>query len=62
MIDLYFWSTPNGSKITIHPEQLGWSHNVRPSISARELFAAAFAAILPTNKILFSRQPTPGEQ
>ena len=63
MIDLYFWPTPNGYKITILLEELGWSYNVRPvHIGKGEQFAPAFAAILPTNKILFSRQPTPGEQ
>ena len=52
MIDLYFWPTPNGYKITILLEELGWSYNVRPvHIGKGEQFAPAFTAISPNNKI-----------
>ena len=52
MIDLYFWPTPNGYKITILLEELGWSYTVRPvHIGKGEQFAPAFAAISPNNKI-----------
>ena len=30
MLDLYFWTTPNGYKITILLEELGWPYNVIP--------------------------------
>lgn len=52
MIDLYFWPTPNGYKITILLEELDWPYNVRPvHIGKGEQFAPAFAAISPNNKI-----------
>ena len=52
MIDLYFWPTPNGYKITILLEELGWPYSVRPvHIGRGEQFAPAFAAISPYNKI-----------
>lgn len=52
MIDLYFWPTPNGYKITILLEELGWSYNVLPvHIGKGEQFAPAFATISPNNKI-----------
>ncbi len=30
MFDVYFWTTPNGYKITILLEELGWKYNVIP--------------------------------
>jgi GST-like protein len=52
VIDLYFWPTPNGYKITILLEELGWRYNIRPiHIGKGEQFAPAFAAISPNNKI-----------
>jgi GST-like protein len=30
MIDLYFWITPNGYKVTILIEELEWKYNVIP--------------------------------
>ena len=30
MIDLYFWPTPNGKKITILLEEAGIAYNIRP--------------------------------
>src|SRR5258705_13571308 len=30
MMDLYFWTTPNGYKVTILLEELGWKYNVIP--------------------------------
>ncbi len=30
MIDVYFWTMPNGYKVTILLEELGWKYNVIP--------------------------------
>jgi GST-like protein len=52
VIDLYFWPTPNGYKITILLEELGWLYNIRPvHIGKGEQFAPAFAAMSPNYKI-----------
>ena len=52
MIDLYYWTTPNGHKITIFLEETGLEHRVIPvNISAGEQFAPAFLAISPNNRI-----------
>jgi len=52
MIDLYYWTTPNGHKITIFLEETGLEHKVIPvNISAGEQFAPAFLAISPNNRI-----------
>jgi GST-like protein len=52
MIDLYYWTTPNGHKITIYLEETGLAHRVIPvNISAGEQFAPAFLAISPNNRI-----------
>jgi GST-like protein len=52
MIDLYYWTTPNGHKITIFVEETGLEHKVIPvNISAGEQFAPAFLAISPNNRI-----------
>ena len=52
MIDLYYWTTPNGHKITMFLEETGLPYTIRPvNISAGEQFAPAFLAISPNNKI-----------
>ena len=52
MIDLYYWTTPNGHKITMFLEETGLEHKVIPvNISAGEQFAPAFLAISPNNRI-----------
>ena len=52
MIDLYFWTTPNGYKVTILLEELGWPYNVIPvHIGEGEQFAPEFLKISPNNKI-----------
>ena len=37
MIDLYYWTTPNGHKITIFLEETGIDTASNPSISARAI-------------------------
>ncbi|MBP0621662.1 glutathione S-transferase N-terminal domain-containing protein [Cupriavidus consociatus] len=52
MIDLYFWSTPNGYKVSILLEELGVPYNVIPvHIGKGQQFAPEFLAISPNNKI-----------
>ncbi len=52
MIDLYYWTTPNGHKITIFLEETGLPYTMRPiNISKGEQFAPEFLAISPNNRI-----------
>ncbi len=51
-IDLYFWPTPNGLKISILLEELGTPYRVNPvDISKGEQFAPEFLKISPNNKM-----------
>ena len=51
-IDLYFWTTPNGFKISIMLEELGVPYNTRFVVIGRgEQFAPEFLAISPNNRI-----------
>jgi GST-like protein len=52
MIDLYYWPTPNGWKITIMLEECGLKYEVHPvDISRGEQFKPEFLAISPNNRI-----------
>ena len=52
MIDLYYWTTPNGHKITMFLEEAGLPYTLCPvNISAGEQFAPTFLAVSPNNKI-----------
>ncbi|CEJ10341.1 Disulfide-bond oxidoreductase YfcG [bacterium YEK0313] len=52
MIDLHYWTTPNGHKITIALEELGLAYRIVPvNISAGEQFRPGFLAISPNNRI-----------
>lgn len=52
MIDLYFWSTPNGYKVSILLEELGLPYRVIPvHIGKGEQFRPEFLRISPNNKI-----------
>ena len=52
MIDLYYWATPNGWKVTILLEELALPYQVIPvNIMAGEQFAPEFLKISPNNKI-----------
>ena len=51
MIDLYYWTTPNGHKLTIFLEETGLPYNLKPiNISKGEQFAHEFLAISPNNR------------
>ncbi len=63
MIDLYYWTTPNGHKITIFLEETGLPYNIMPvNIGKGEQFKAEFLAISPNNRIpaLIDRAPAGG--
>jgi len=52
MITLYYWTTPNGHKITIFLEETGLPYKLVPvDIGKGEQFAPEFLAISPNNKI-----------
>ena len=52
MIDLYYWTTPNGHKVTIFLEEAGVPYNVIPvNIGKGEQFKADFLAVSPNNRI-----------
>jgi GST-like protein len=51
-IDLYYWPTPNGWKITIFLEETGLPYNVIPvDITAGDQFKEDFLKISPNNKM-----------
>src|SRR3979409_2236353 len=50
MIDLYYWTTPNGHKITIFLEEAGLPYNIKPvNIGKGEQFKADFLAVSTTH-------------
>jgi GST-like protein len=52
MIDLYYWTTPNGHKITMFLEETGLRYTILPvNIGTGAQFAPAFLAIAPNNRI-----------
>ena len=52
MIDLYYWPTPNGHKITIFLEEAGLPYKVIPiDIQKGDQFDPAFLKISPNNKM-----------
>jgi len=52
MIDLHYWTTPNGHKVTIFLEEAGLPYRVIPvNIGAGDQFKPEFLAISPNNRI-----------
>ena len=52
MIDLYYWTTPNGHKITLFLEEAGLPYRIRPvNIGEGEQFEPDFLKIAPNNRI-----------
>jgi len=52
MIDLYYWPTPNGHKITIFLEEAGLPYKIIPvNIGAGEQFKPDFLRIAPNNRM-----------
>lgn len=63
MIDLYYWTTPNGHKITMFLEEAGLPYRLIPvHIGAGEQFKPEFLAISPNNRIpaIVDHAPTGG--
>jgi GST-like protein len=52
MIDLYYWTTPNGHKITLFLEESGLPYTIHPiNISKGDQFQPDFLKISPNNRI-----------
>ncbi|MYN12167.1 thiol:disulfide oxidoreductase [Pusillimonas sp. TS35] len=52
MIDLYYWTTPNGHKITLFLEEAGLPYRIVPiNVGKGEQFDPAFLRISPNNRI-----------
>jgi GSH-dependent disulfide-bond oxidoreductase len=52
MIDLYYWPTPNGHKVTIFLEETGLEYRIVPiNIRKGEQFAPEFLEISPNNRM-----------
>ncbi|MBJ6979069.1 glutathione S-transferase N-terminal domain-containing protein [Luteimonas sp. MC1895] len=52
MIDLHYWPTPNGHKVTLLLEEAGLDYRIHPvDIGQGDQFAPAFLAISPNNKM-----------
>lgn len=65
MIDLYYWPTPNGHKITLFLEEAGLPYTVIPvDIGAGDQFKPEFLAISPNNKMpaIVDRAPADGAE
>ena len=52
MIDLHYWPTPNGHKITIFLEEVGLTYQIKPvNIGKGEQFQPDFLKIAPNNRM-----------
>ena len=52
MIELYYWPTPNGHKVTMLLEEAGLEYAIHPvDISAGDQFRPDFLAISPNNRM-----------
>jgi GST-like protein len=64
MIDLYYWTTPNGHKITIFLEEAELPYAIHPvNIGRGEQFEPEFLVIAPNNRIpaIVDQAPTDGD-
>ena len=63
MIDLYYWPTPNGHKITLFLEETAMPYNIIPvNIGKGEQFRPEFLAISPNNRMPAIVDHTPMER
>ena len=52
MIDLYYWPTPNGHKVTMFLEEVGFPYQVKPvNIGKGDQFEPEFLKIAPNNRM-----------
>lgn len=65
MIELYYWPTPNGHKITMFLEEVGLEYRINPvNIGTGDQFKPAFVAISPNNRMpaIVDTAPSDGGQ
>jgi GSH-dependent disulfide-bond oxidoreductase len=65
MIDLYYWTTPNGHKITMFLEEVELPYNIIPvNIGAGDQFKPEFLKISPNNRIpaIVDHNPATGDE
>src|SRR5882757_8037432 len=65
MIDLHYWTTPNGHKITMFLEETGLKYKIFPvNIGKGDQFKPEFLAIAPNNRIpaMLDHEPKGGGQ
>ncbi len=65
MIDLYYWTTPNGHKITMFLEEVGLPYSIIPvNIGTGDQFKPDFLKIAPNNRIpaIIDREPIDGKE
>ena len=63
MIELYYWPTPNGHKVTMFLEEAGLDYGIHPvDISAGDQFKPEFLAFSPNNRMpaIIDRTPVDG--
>jgi GSH-dependent disulfide-bond oxidoreductase len=63
MIDVHYWTTPNGHKVTIFLEETGLQYKIIPvNIGKAEQFKPEFLAVAPNNRIpaIVDHNPTDG--
>ena len=63
MIELYYWATPNGHKITMFLEEVGLPYTIVPvNIGTGDQFKPDFLKIAPNNRIpaIIDREPVDG--
>lgn len=63
MIDLYYWTTPNGHKVSLFLEEAGLPYEVHPiNIGQGDQFEPDFLKIAPNNRIpaIVDQNPTDG--
>lgn len=63
MIDLYYWTTPNGHKVSLFLEEAGLPYKVHPiNIGQGDQFKPEFLKIAPNNRIpaIVDQSPTDG--
>ena len=62
MIELYYWTTPNGHKVSIFLEEAGLDYKIFPvNISKGEQFNPDFLAFAPNNRIPAIRDMAPAD-
>ena len=64
MLDIYFWTTPNGYKVLLFAEEAGVPYTIKPvNIGRGEQFTPDFLRISPNNRIpaLVDHAPAEGK-